>query len=444
MIKLVHQKSNGEVSEVRVISRHAPIDAADEPLRIVPGDRHGRGLRIGVFWSYLCGGGVETVNRDIAEGLPTDKYIVDAFVWQALDTFLPVGRAFDDLIVLNEPFEGFSPQQRLGPYAPVSQGAGFQRMLLEREYDLFIMSCCGLPFWIARMHGIPIIEYWHGFGCWNGWAMPSQAIVAVSETTQRQIEVFRPEHAPATVIRNAVKFERYAGAKEKGPMARERFGLSPTAPVMLYCGRLSPEKRPLDAMTAFVKARETLPDLQLLMIAPLQSDYAVRRGQEMGCRWGQDTFHFALPHDDVELAYAAADVMVHPSEWEGLGMVLLEALAAGVPVISTFAGGCSEVLKGVALKVPVGDTDAMAAAVLEILGDGQLRDRLVRDGRRRVRRDFSLRGNSEKLEKVIEGLVNARPQALTGEQVTNQELIARRMADAQPVSEHERTEAGIT
>jgi glycosyltransferase involved in cell wall biosynthesis len=384
---------------------------------------------VGIFWSYLCGGGVETVNRDIAEGLSREKYIVDAYVWQALDTFVPLAEAFDELIVLNEGFEAFTPQERTGPFTPIEQCAGFQRFLMEREYDAFIISCAWGPFWVTHMHGIPIVEYWHGYGCWNSWAMPSQAIVAVSETTLRQIEVHRPDHAPATVIRNAIKYERYGQASERRAEARRRFGLQPDAPVMLYCGRFSAEKRPEDAMKAFVKAREQQPDLQLLMVGTcLASEYFVRLGQQIGLRWGVDAWHYMLPHDEVVLAYAAADVMVHPSDWEGLGMVLLEAMAAGVPIVSTFAGGCAEVLRGLAIAVDVGDTDAMAAGALKLLRDKRTRAKAIKGGQKRIREEFSLAGNVAALEVVLDGVMEQRPALRSPQEMHELELQARRIA----------------
>lgn len=400
--------------------------------QVVKGARRGRGKRIGIFWSYLCGGGVETVNRDIAEGLSRDKYIIDAYVWQSLPTFMDMAQAFDELIVLNENFEAFTPQERTGPFTPIGQCAGFQRFLMEREYDAFIVSCAWGPFWLAHMHGIPVVEYWHGYGCWNSWAMPSQAIVAVSETTLRQIEVHRPHHAPATVIRNAIQYERYAHAPELRAEARRRFGLQPDAPVMLYCGRFSSEKRPEDAMKAFVAAREEQPDLQLLMVGTcLSSKYFVDLGTQIGLRWGVDAWHYMLPHDEVVLAYAAADVMVHPSDWEGLGMVLLEALAAGVPIVSTFAGGCAEVLNGLALQAAVGDTDAMAAGALKLLRDKRTRAKIIKGGQKRIREEFSLAGNAAALEEVLDGVMQQRPPLLSPQEMHQLELQARRIAAEQ-------------
>lgn len=419
--------------EQHPVTSRRPVEPPSGQALILPGERHGRGLRIGIFWSYLCGGGVETVNRDIAESLSRDKYEVDAIVWQAENLFISMARAFDRLVVLNQPFEDFTPQERVGPFTPIAQCADFQRLLEDRQYDLMIMSCAWAPFWLAHMHGIPVVEYWHGYGCWNGWRMPADAIVAVSQTTRKQVETLRPQHAPVTVIRNAIDSARYADSALKRGEARRRFGLPLEDPVLLYCGRFSAEKRPQDAMAAFVKAKEAQPNLKLLMVGTCMApEYFDRIGTAIGLHWGEDAFRFCLDHDEVDLAYAAADVMLHPSDWEGLGMVLLEAMAVGVPIVSTFAGGCREALEGVGVEVPLGNPEAMAKAVLDLLRDRRRTAKLVDAGRRRVAKHFDLRTNAGKLERVIQSVLKPRPRKLSPEEYRAQEITARRFASKVP------------
>lgn len=434
---VIHRRGNGERREVPVIGRSVPSVAGPcTAPTILRGARNGQGLRVGIFWSAVCGGGVETVNRDLAQWLPEAQYIVDGYVWSAHAPFTgAVAQAFDELIVLNERHESFSAQECFGPFTPVSQLAGFQRFLLERRYDVFLMSCCWGPFWLAHMHRIPIIEWWHGYGCWNGWNMPSDAIVAVSETTLRQIEVVRPHHAPATVIRNTVDTARFARVSRRRVEARQRLGLDPEAPVVLYCGRYSAEKRPEDAMRAFVRARQAIPELQFLMVGIcLDEEYLRRQGTQIGLRWGLDSVHVSLSQDDIELAYAAADMLLHPSEWEGLGMVLLEAMAAGVPIISTMAGGCREVLQDGAIAVAVGDTAAMSEAIVSLASDARLRERLVQRAHHLVTTNGTPRDNASRLEAVIAGVLQARPERLTLEDMRGQELRARALAQ-QPLPE---------
>jgi glycosyltransferase involved in cell wall biosynthesis len=71
--------------------------------------------------------------------------------------------------------------------------------------------------------------------------------------------------------------------------------------------------------------------------------------------------------DDLADVYAALDVFVLTSRWEGLPLVLAEAMAAAVPVVATTVGSIPEVVGGAGLLVPVGDAARVASAVCELL-----------------------------------------------------------------------------
>jgi glycosyltransferase involved in cell wall biosynthesis len=81
---------------------------------------------------------------------------------------------------------------------------------------------------------------------------------------------------------------------------------------------------------------------------------------------------------------SGAEVLAFPSLYEGFGLPPLEAMAEGVPVVAMAAGAVPEVVGDAALLVPVGDSDALAAAIVEVLGDAAERARLVEAGTRRV------------------------------------------------------------
>jgi alpha-1,3-rhamnosyl/mannosyltransferase len=80
---------------------------------------------------------------------------------------------------------------------------------------------------------------------------------------------------------------------------------------------------------------------------------------------------------------AGAAALAYPSVYEGFGLPPLEAMAAGVPVVATAAGALPEVLGDAADLVPVGDADALAAALARVLDDGAHRAELVDRGRAR-------------------------------------------------------------
>jgi glycosyltransferase involved in cell wall biosynthesis len=102
-----------------------------------------------------------------------------------------------------------------------------------------------------------------------------------------------------------------------------------------------------------------------------------------------------------------ADVFVMSSQEEGLGTSVLEALALGIPVASTTAGGLPEMLRdGAGLLVPPRDPEALSGAVSQILEDVELRSRLVARGRDAVLR-FSDTRMADEVESVYRSLAHS-------------------------------------
>jgi len=97
---------------------------------------------------------------------------------------------------------------------------------------------------------------------------------------------------------------------------------------------------------------------------------------------------------DVDELLAGADLFVLSSRSEGLPMSVLEAMAAGLPVVASAVGGVPELVRDgeTGALVPPGDSAALAQAIRRIACDPALRDRLGESGRQRVEREFSIAG----------------------------------------------------
>jgi len=111
----------------------------------------------------------------------------------------------------------------------------------------------------------------------------------------------------------------------------------------------------------------------------------------------------------------SVDVAVVPSLYEPFGLVALEALACGVPVVATTAGGLKEIVEDgkSGLLVPPGDAPALARALLALLTNGSLRTKLAEDARQRAEQ-FSLELRSARLLDFLRG---AAAEALPGSPV---------------------------
>ena len=113
--------------------------------------------------------------------------------------------------------------------------------------------------------------------------------------------------------------------------------------------------------------------------------------------------------DTVAPLLNVADLFLLPSSTESFGLVALEAMASGVPVIASDTGGIPEVVEhGITgFLAPVGDVDRMASHAIELLRDEDARCRLGRAGRERARTLFNYQEIVPQYEALYEGLIDA-------------------------------------
>jgi len=119
-----------------------------------------------------------------------------------------------------------------------------------------------------------------------------------------------------------------------------------------------------------------------------------------------DSVHLAGRRSDVATWYQAADVYVISSYHEGLSNSMLEALASGLPVVSTRVSGSSTLVESPAagLVVDVGDTEQMCNAIEKLLSDEMTRAQLARNARQVFEDRFSLASISSKVIGVYKGI----------------------------------------
>ena len=174
------------------------------------------------------------------------------------------------------------------------------------------------------------------------------------------------------LIPNGIDLSRYEALPERHT-ARLALGVEPAAVCVGYVGRLSPEK----GVDVLLRVASRLPKTIFLVAGDGPSREALSAGAPANVR-------FLGRIEDPRLIYAAADVVAIPSRSEGQGIVAVEALAAGAPVVASRVGGLAEMLADgrTALLVPSDDADALAAAITRIDADIPLRQDLIRSGRR--------------------------------------------------------------
>lgn len=153
---------------------------------------------------------------------------------------------------------------------------------------------------------------------------------------------------------------------------------APDRPIVLYVGRVSPEKN----LGLIARVRDEIPEAHVAIVG----DGPARKSLEAQLRGERATFAGFLSGDDLAAAFASADVFVMPSRTETLGFVVMEAMASGCPVVAARAGGIPDMIdheeSGI-LYDPDREEDAVAA-IRELLAHRGKRRFFARMGRKRA------------------------------------------------------------
>ncbi|MCH8328157.1 MAG: glycosyltransferase, partial [Candidatus Marinimicrobia bacterium] len=208
------------------------------------------------------------------------------------------------------------------------------------------------------------------------------------------------------VIHNGVDLEKFSSSGDSSiSLKKKALGIDPSAPVIGNIGRLVPQKRQdlfLEVMAAIVKQRPRAVGLIVgdgHLRAPLESQV-----EALGL---EQNIIFTGARGDIPELLHTMDALVMTSEQEGFSMTILEAMAAGVPVVATDVGGNAEVLEhGVnGFLHPFGDHAGITESVLKILGDRTLSRIFSAAGRSTVESSFTSAHMIEATESLYEELL---------------------------------------
>ena len=216
----------------------------------------------------------------------------------------------------------------------------------------------------------------------------ADAIIAPSQYFKGIISGWGILQDKIEVIYNAIDVSKYDLDCPKKEEAQRRLGLN--GKILLTVARLTPWKGVDRMIEILPEIRRQIKEARLVVVGD---------GPELGNLQGlarelglQAYVNFVgrVPHEEVPYYLRAADVFVLYSGYEGLPHIVLEAMAAGVPVILSNKGGNPEVIEdGVnGLLVPIGNQEKLKEAILRVLQDEALARRFVEESRERVKQDF--------------------------------------------------------
>jgi L-malate glycosyltransferase len=230
------------------------------------------------------------------------------------------------------------------------------------------------------------------------------SIVAVSHELRDYMIDARFPAGRVEVVHNGVEPAVVASGADRR-RARQQLRLDERAFVVATVARLDPVKDLMTLLEAFAIVRQSVPSAQLLVIGdgPERDRLAARAAQPDLA----GSVHMTGYRPDVRALLPAADVYASSSISEGVSITILEAMAAGIPVIATAVGGTPEVFPEGAggILVPSRDPERLAAAVASLALDQRLRVAMAAAGRHRLESSFTIDRMVDDYARMYRGLV---------------------------------------
>ncbi len=265
---------------------------------------------------------------------------------------------------------------------------------------------------VSRRFHIPYVTTWHGiYKSRLGrrlWPCTGERAIAISGPVRQHL--IQDFHVPQERIRhiyNGVDTSHYAIPPEAAVIRayREQWQVPEGRPTIGGIGRLASGKvKGFDAiLVAAHLLAESIPNLQVLIVGdgprcPFLEDVARRLGI-------RDRVHFLGTANDIRVPLALMDVFVFPSLWpEAFGLTLVEAMAAGKPVVAVEVGAVPEIIRnGVdGLLVPPEDSIALFQEIALVLNDKAMACRMGRQAQARAREMFDIERMTTEVEAVYQ------------------------------------------
>lgn len=301
------------------------------------------------------------------------------------------------------------------------------RSVIEsREPDLVVTNSVKSHFllWRSRLwRKYPWVAFHHGYtstdrkmSIYNRldrWSLPkADRLVTVCRAFARElVDTTGVSIDRISVQHNAIRRQQSVSAADAESL-RVRLGIGSRESVVLSVGRLSREKAHIDLLEAFKGLSESKPEISSKLI--IVGDGPERAGLEavsksLGCK---ERVIFAGHVGDVRTFYATADVFVLPSHSEGSPNVLLEAMAANLPIVATAVGGVPEMVENneSALLVPPNDPPSIAGAIARLLTDKELAQRLTTNAATLVDTRYTPEDYVRSLVEIYREVIDARQQ----------------------------------
>lgn len=331
------------------------------------------------------------------------------------EEFVPRDRLYEHLPEFVENFAKIASKQGYPVVHTNYWLSGRVGLLLQQQYNIQ---------WVHTYHSLGAVKYQAvdqvppvaqlRLGVEKQILETASCIVATSPQEQEHMESLVSQEGNIEVIPCGTDVSNFKVIPSA--VAKAKLNFNPQEKIVLYVGRFDPRKgiATLVKACAQLKQRNTIEKLRLVIVGgsdPLRSDGTERlRIEQITQHLGLadcTTFAGQVGHEQLPLYYAAADVCVVPSHYEPFGLVAIEAMACGTPVVASDVGGLkfTVVPEKTGLLVKPKDESGFAQAIARILQNETWAAQLSQNATRRVHENFSWGGVAGQLSHLYRHLL---------------------------------------
>lgn len=267
--------------------------------------------------------------------------------------------------------------------------------ILFSKKKRFISTIHDLGPYETEFNRIPLDKY-----LINYIAKKATYITTVSQYSKNKLKHFIPDMDinKIHVLYNGID-EKFKPRHEEAQLLKEKLKIQ--GPVILYLGRIAKYKGVGDIINAYKRVKEVIPDVSLVIAG--RPDFSMReKFEEWSNKYQEIIFPGFVPESEVPAYYTMADIFINYSYGsEGFGNTPLESLACGTPPICSSLAVYKEILHDNAIFVPPQSPELLAEAMIKILQNPSLSQRIVQKGQKWVKR-YTWNAVGKKLEEVYE------------------------------------------
>jgi len=314
--------------------------------------------------------------------------------------------------------------QRIQPIRDIQAFFALWKLIRREKPDIVHTHTSKAGFlgrWAAKMAGVPhIVHTPHGHVFYGHFGPVgsrfflylekitspiTEKMIALTEAERNDYRTYRVANERQLVtIHSGVTISRFMNPNAMQNEKRAALGMDEKGPVVGTVGWLLPIKGPLHLLKAMGKVWQDHPNCRLVYVGKGDLEPALRNEVHRMC--ASDRVHFLGWRKDIPAIMALFDIFVLPSLNEGMGRVVVEAMAAGKPVVASRVGGILDLIKHGenGFLVEPADPAGLARAIIRLLENKTLRERMGRKGRETAPR-YGVESMIEKLDALYSSIL---------------------------------------